>query len=109
MLPEYKTPMDDHSFEPSNGAAVTLRRLGIDGRFVTDVELKCSLDKKELGRFSFKRFVGDLFEPKVRQTTLSFVHEGKDLSSSESILMKPMEIYAFKSYFHKSNNNVNDT
>lgn len=45
---------------------------------------------------------GDLFQPKLQQMTLSFIHEGKSLYSNESTLLKPMEVYGFQIKFQPS-------
>lgn len=50
---------------------------------------------------------GDLFQSKLQQMTLSFIHEGKSLYSNESTLLKPMEVYGFLIKFQPSADDSN--
>jgi len=42
----------------------------------------------------------------MKQATLTFVHEGKNLAYNESILMKPMEVYGFLATFRDRETSV---
>ena len=53
-------------------------------------------------QFHIQDIAGDLFQSKLQQMTLSFIHEGKALYSNESTLLKPMEVYGFLIKFQQS-------
>lgn len=59
-------------------------------------------------QFHLQDLVGELFQTKLQQMTLSFIHEGKALYSNESTLLKPMEVYGFLIKFHQNLDIINN-
>ncbi|ODN03448.1 Alpha-mannosidase 2 [Orchesella cincta] len=103
MLPTYENSLEDDTYVPTPQVGFLLHRVGFDGRFFNNIPItECSTDDSRLGRFHLHDVSGDLFQPKVQQMTLSFIHEGKSLYSNESILLKPMEVYGFLLKFQSS-------
>jgi len=53
MLPNYRLPLDDSSYVPTAQAAVTVRRVGFDGRYFSGIPMpKCAVDGSHLGHVS---------------------------------------------------------
>ncbi|CAG7713856.1 unnamed protein product [Allacma fusca] len=100
-LPDYADSMDDHSYITAPKSSLLFHRFGFDGRFLGAIPLPyCAHEESKLGRINIKQIFGDLVQPKIQQATLSFLIEGKDIASNDSILMKPMEVYGFMTRFH---------
>ncbi len=53
-------------------------------------------------QFQLHDMTGDLFQPELQQTTLSFIHEGNILYTNESTVLKSMEVYGFRIKFQSS-------
>lgn len=102
-LPEYSDSMDDHSYIVKPKSSLLFHRFGFDGRFGS-VPIPHCWESSKMGRLNVTQIFGDLFKPRMQQATLSFLIEGKDLATNDSILMKPMEVYGFATAFHVNRN-----
>lgn len=81
-----------NGFVPRKDVALLLHHLGVDCNF-PNKGLTCDITG---GTMSFKDMFTDIKFSNTKETSLSLMHEQKNVDQSSTLSLKPMEIYAFR-------------
>ena len=85
-------PELDEPIHPADKIALVIHRLGFDCCYAADVLNTTT----STGSFSIGRLFPDYFGNRVKASSLTLLNEGLTMDKSETLVVKPMEIYAFE-------------
>ncbi|XP_076081829.1 alpha-mannosidase 2x-like [Mytilus galloprovincialis] len=88
----YSEDDTSHGFKPRKDVAMLLHHLGFDCNF-PNRGLKC--DSSD-GQISFLRLFKELTFKNTKETSLSLNYDQRDVKNGETMSLKPMEIYAYR-------------
>ncbi|CAG7712469.1 unnamed protein product [Allacma fusca] len=87
--------------EARHETSLLFHRVGFDRRFdSSQLGNTCDLRYSKAGRLKVQDILGPLIMSRMERTSLNLVHEEEIAYSEDEFVMKPMEMYAFRTHFN---------